>query len=370
MERVNVGIIGCGNISSNYLKNARSFPILNIARLADLDLDRAKAKAGEFNIPASGSVQDLLSDPTISLVINLTIPAAHAQVAKQCLDAGKHVYNEKPLAATVAEGRAIMQLAGQKNLRVGCAPDTFLGAGHQTARKLLDEQAIGTPVAALAFMMGRGHETWHPDPIFYYKPGGGPMFDMGPYYLTALIQMLGPIAQVTGMTSIAVPERTITSQPKFGTKITVETPDHVTGCLRFVSGAVATIVTSFATPHPVHDTTCPITIFGSEGALKVPDPNGFDGPVRLARGLGKEIQYETVLHTHVEGYGRSAGAADMARAIQTGRSHRASGNLGMAVLETMQGFLDASTQGKTISITAPHDRPAAMPTGLKLGEMD
>ena len=244
-------------------------------------------------------------------------------------------------------------------------PDTFLGAGIQTCRKLIDEGAIGTVVAGTAFMLCGGHEGWHPSPEFYYKPGAGPMFDMGPYYLTALVQLLGGIESLCGYARITRPTRTIGSQPLKGTVITVETPDHVAGTLQFKNGAVVNIATSFAVPVNPHP---PISIFGTGGTLAVPDPNGFDGGVKIWRAGQKG--WEDVAFTHRTGYGRAVGVADMAYAIQSGRAHRANGQQAMHVLDAMQGFLDTAKAGKTYKLTAPYERPAALPGGLAEGELD
>jgi predicted dehydrogenase len=217
-------------------------------------------------------------------------------------------------------------------------------------------------------MMGRGHESWHPSPEFYYELGGGPMFDMGPYYLTALLNLLGPVRRITGAAAIAIPERTITSQPKHGKKIRVETPDHICGTLEFEGGAVGTIVTSFAVRHPVHDGKFPITLYGTEGALKVPDPNTFDNPVQLRR--ADDAEWQEVPHSFPTGYGRSVGLADMAHAVRSGRPHRASAEQAFTVLDLMQGFLDSSRQGRAISPVLPYERPAPMPVGLPFGTLD
>lgn len=366
MTKVKTGIIGCGNISGNYLTNAKKFPILDITTLADLDLPRAQARATEFNVPKAASVDELLRDPFIELVINLTIPQAHGPVALRAIEAGKHVISEKPFAVTRDEGRRVLAAAAKKNVLAGGAPDTFLGAGHQTARKLIDDGAIGRPVAATAYMMGRGHEGWHPDPEFYYKNGGGPMFDMGPYYMTDLLQLLGPVRRVAGSTSIAIPERTIGSEPKRGQKIKVETPDHVTGTMEFQNGCIATVIMSFAVTGAQN--ASPITIYGTGGTLMVPDPNGFDGAVKLLK-LG-EKEYTEVPLTHRTGYGRSVGAADMAYAIRGGRKARAGGEQAYAVLDIMQAFLDAGETGKAVEIEAKYERPAALPVGLAEGELD
>ena len=353
-----VGIIGCGNISGIYLTNCRKLPGLELVACADLDMRRAEAKAAEHGIRAA-TVDELLADPAIDLVVNLTIPAAHAEVNNRALAAGKHVYTEKPLATRRADGAATLALAREEGLRVGSAPDTFLGGGLQTCRKLIDDGAIGEPVAAVAFMTGHGPEGWHPDPEFFYKPGAGPMFDMGPYYLTALVSLLGPIARVTGSTRISFPERTIGSEPKRGQKIIVETPTHIAGVLDFAGGAVATIITSF----DVWAANLPrIEIYGSEGSLSVPDPNTFGGPVRIRLAGDKEWREVPLTHGYTEN-SRGLGVADMAAAIREGRPHRASGELAFHVLDVMSAFEEASTSGQHVAITSGVAWPAALSTG-------
>src|SRR3954470_22356503 len=253
-EKVRVGVIGTGAISGAYLGMAKNFPIVEIAACADMNLEAAKKKAEEFQIPRVCSVDELIEDDSIDVILNLTVPKAHAPVAMRAIEAGKHTYAEKPLGVDREEGQKMVEAARRANLRVGCAPDTFLRAGIQTARKLIDQGVIGRPVAFTAFMMGPGHESWHPSPEFYYEVGGGAMFDMGPYYLTALLNLFGPVKRLTGAASIAIPERTITHKnrdtgengPKFGKKIKVETPDHIVGTIEFDNGAVGTILTSFA----------------------------------------------------------------------------------------------------------------------------
>jgi predicted dehydrogenase len=324
--------------------------------------------AEKFAVPRVLGVDQLIRDDGVEIVLNLTVPKAHVPIALKALDAGKHTYCEKPLGIDRAEGRRVIELAAKKNLRVGCAPDTFLGSGIQTARKMIDDGAIGRPVAFTAFMQGRGHEHWHPSPEFYYEHGGGPMFDMGPYYLTALLNLLGPVKRINGMASIAIPERTITSPPKFGKKIKVETPDHVVGLLEFENGAVGTIIQSFATIEGGHDGKHPIIINGTEGALRVPDPNGFDGNV-IVRRFGEQDPVD-VPPQFATGYGRSVGLADMALAIGKGRPHRASGDQGFAVLDLMQGFLESSTAGQVYVPTTKYNRPAPMPANAPFGQLD
>jgi predicted dehydrogenase len=367
MNITHVGIIGCGKISGVYFENCKLYPALDIVTCADLDLERARAAADQYGIAKACSVEELLDDPSIDIVINLTIPAAHAEVCLKALQAGKHVYVEKPLAVTREEGLQILAVANSNGLLVGSAPDTFLGGGIQTSIKLIEDGWIGTPVAATAFMMGRGHEHWHPDPEFYYAKGGGPMFDMGPYYLTALVAMLGPIRQVSGMTKVTFPERTITSEKKYGQTIHVETPTHVAGLLDFHNGVIGTIITSFDVfggsqlPH--------IEVYGSQGTLRVPDPNGFGGPVLLKRHDSSDWMEIPLSHGYANN-SRGIGVLDMAYAIQHGRMNRANGELAYHVLEAMHGFHDSSDQGKHYVMQSTCERPQAMPVGMITGKLD
>jgi predicted dehydrogenase len=298
----------------------------------------------------------------------LTIPKAHVPIALEAMKKGKHSYAEKPFGIDREEGLKALKMAEQKKLRLGCAPDTFMGAGIQTARKSIEDGAIGRPVAFTAFMMCRGHESWHPSPEFYYEVGGGPMFDMGPYYLTALLNILGPVKRINALAGIQIPERTITSEPKKGKKIKVETPTHISGSMEFENGAIGTIIQSFDTRFATHDGKQPITIYGEEGTLKVPDPNGFDGPVHIKK-VG-DAEWSEVPHQFVQGYGRSVGLADMAYAIRSGRRARADGQQAFAVLDLMQGFLDSSEHGKAVTPVTKYERPPAMPTHLPFGTLD
>ena len=345
----NIGVIGCGNISSNYIKNSKQYKNIKFAAFADLDLDRAKAKAEEYGDDAIAcTVDEILANPDISIILNITIPKAHYSVAKAALLAGKHVYNEKPLTISREEGKELIELAAEKGLRIGGAPDTFLGAGIQTCRKIIEDGLIGDPVGATAFMMGHGHESWHPDPEFYYQVGGGPMFDMGPYYLTALVNLIGPVDSVMGSTRISFPERTITSEKKFGKKIEVEVPTHVVGLLNFTNGAVGTIITSF----DVWAHHMPwIEIYGSKGSLIVPDPNGFEGEVKLWTEDTKEWQTIPLLEER-SFTGRSLGVADMAYAIENDREHRANGNLTFHVLDIMHALHDSSDAGERVELAS------------------
>ncbi len=366
MDKIKVGIIGTGNISGIYFQNGKKFDSMEVVACADLDVERAKAKAAEHGIRGY-SVDELLADPDIQMVINLTIPQAHASVCLAALEAGKHVYVEKPLAVTREEGEQVLALASRKGLLVGSAPDTFLGGGIQTAIKLVEDGWIGTPIGATAFMMSGGHETWHPSPEFYYQKGGGPMFDMGPYYLTALIALLGPIARVTGSARISYPERTITSQPKHGQKVAVETPTHIAGVIEFASGPIGTLLTSFDVKG---GSNLPwIEVYGSAGTLHVPDPNNFGGEIRVRRAGAKEWSIVPLTHGNVDN-ARGIGAADMAKAILTGRKHRANGELAFHVLEAMHGFHDAAEQGKHYVMKSACERPAPLPLGLMDFKLD
>jgi predicted dehydrogenase len=367
MTPTKFGIIGCGNISDAYFNATKRFPILEVAACADLDIERAKAKAEQHGVAKALTPDELLADPEIQIVINLTIPRAHHAVSKAALLAGKHVHVEKPLTITREEGQELLTIARDRGLRVGCAPDTFLGGGHQTVRKLIDDGWIGEPVAATAFMMGRGHESWHPAPEFYYKAGGGPMFDMGPYYLTALVNMIGPIRRISGSTRVTFPERTITSQPLAGTKITVDVPTHIAGTIDFTNGAIGTLITSFDVYGAPQGS--PITVYGTEGTIQVPDPNGFGGPVKVKTKRSKEFIEVPLTHGY-EQNSRGIGAADIAYAVRSGRKHRASGELGYHVLEAMWAFHDSSDQGAAYQMKSTVERPAMLPTNLPDGILD
>lgn len=363
--RVKVGIIGCGNIFPQYINGCRAFDILDVVAVADIDVSRAQARAKEYNIPKACSVDELLADPAVEIVVNLTVPQAHAEVSLAALKAGKNVHAEKPFALDREEGRPILALAKEKGLLVGCAPDTFMGGGIQTCRKLIDDGAIGTPVSAVAFMCGHGPEGWHPNPEFFYKRGGGPMFDMGPYYLTALVTLLGPVKRVTGSARISFPERIATSKEKNGLHIAVEVPTHIVGVMDFAAGAVGTIITSFDTW--AHHLPL-IEIYGSEGSMSVPDPNNFGGQVRVRR--YDEQDWREIPLTHSAEVGRGIGVADMAYALRSGRPHRASGELAYHVLDLMESFHDASASGKHIELESVCSKPAALPLNLAKGTLD
>uniref|UniRef100_A0A7C4PKY0 Gfo/Idh/MocA family oxidoreductase n=1 Tax=Anaerolinea thermolimosa TaxID=229919 RepID=A0A7C4PKY0_9CHLR len=366
MKKVKIGIVGCGNISGIYLEQSQTFDILETVACADLLPERAQAQAQKYHIPRALTVEELLADPEIEIVVNLTIPKAHASVALAALEAGKSVYNEKPLAITREEGQKILALAKEKGLLVGAAPDTFLGAGIQTCVHLIDRGEIGDPVAATAFMMCHGHESWHPDPEFYYKVGGGPLFDMGPYYLTALIAMLGPVRRVSGSARISFPTRTITSQPKAGTVITVDTPTHLSATLDFRNGAVVTLVTSFDVwAHHLPN----IEVHGASGSLSVPDPNTFGGQVQVWKPETRQWENVPLLNLRAQN-SRSIGVADMAYALRTGRPHRANGQMAYHVLDVMHAVLDASCENQAILVESTCEKPAPLPADLPPNQLD
>lgn len=365
-DKVKIGIVGCGNISRIYLEQSRTFDILEVKAVTDADMKRARTKAKEHDVPCVYRLDEMLADPEIEIIVNLTPPSAHGEIGLRALEAGKSIYNEKPLATLREDAHKMIKLAAEKGLRVGCAPDTFLGAGLQTCRKAIDDGLIGTPVAATAFMLGHGPERWHPDPEFFYKAGGGPMFDMGPYYLTALVSLLGPVKRVAGLTRISFAEREIGSEPKRGTKINVETPTHVAGLLEFSEGPVGTIITSF----DVWKSNLPrIEIYGSEGSLSVPDPNTFGGPVVLWKPDDKEGEKIELLPLRAKN-SRSLGVADMAHAIRSGRQHRANGAMAYHVLDIMHTIHDSALEGRHIEMASTCARPAPMPLGLAESILD
>ena len=360
---INVGIVGCGVISANYIEGMRTFAILNIVACTDLDGERAKAKAAHYHIPKACSVEELLADPDIDIVLNLTTPQAHASIALAAIKAGKSVYNEKPLAVTREDAQTILTKAHERGVLVGCAPDIFLGAPLQTCRKLLDDGAIGQPLAANAFLLNHGPESWHPNPAFYYQLGGGPMFDMGPYYLTALILLLGPVSRVSAITRQPFIERSASSH---GMKIPVTTPTHIAGLLDFAQGAVATLVTSFdvwATELPA------IEIYGTEGTLSIANPSFFRGPVRLRRAGEREWNTIPLKYGYMNG-GRGIGVADLAYALRSGREHRANGTLGYHVLDIMHAFHESASTGQHMSLTSTCSRPVPLPLDLFTGTLD
>ena len=365
MRKIGVGVIGCGVISKAYMTAMKRFPQIELKAVSDMQQAPAEARAAEFGVPALRT-DELLRRDDIEIVVNLTVPLAHTDVSLAVLNAGKHVHSEKPIGVNMVEARKVMDLAEKKNLRVGCAPDTFLGGGHQTARKLIDDGAIGDVVGGSANFMCPGHERWHPAPGFYYLRGGGPMLDMGPYYITDLIQLLGPIRSVMGVATKLRSERVITSQPLNGTRMPVEVSTHVTGVLEFHSGAAVSITMSFDVPKHKHT---PIEIYGTKGSLLVPDPNRFGGEVQRCE-TGGEWEAVPHSHAHTDGEFRSIGVADMAAGILANRPHRASGALALHALEAMEAFQISSDEGRRVMLETTVDRPAMVPAGKSDGQLD
>jgi predicted dehydrogenase len=360
---VGIGIIGTGVISGAYLEAAALFPQIAMRGLADADPAAARARSEQFGVPAM-SVEQLLADPAIEIVLNLTTPKAHVPVGLAAIAAGKHVYLEKPLAVSFAEGQALINAAATKGLRVGCAPDTFLGGAHQTARALLDADRIGRPFGGTAFLMLPGHERWHPNPDFYYlAEGGGPVMDMGPYYITDLVQLLGPVARVTSAGSVVREPRTIGKGPREGQTVPVTCLTHIAGTMTFASGAIVQIAMSFEAWGHKHS---PIEIYGSAGSLAVPDPNRFGGTVELLE-PGKAWVAMPTTHGYADGNYRSIGLVDMAQALREGRPHRASGELALHVLEVMTGLIAAAEEDRSIEIESRCERPSPLAPGLAVG---
>jgi len=358
MSKSRIGVVGCGAIVDIYMKNlTETFANTEVIGVCDLIDERAERVQKQYNIQKKyKDMHELFADDAVDIVLNLTRPYEHFDVNMAAIAAGKHVYAEKPLGATLEEGVKTVEAASKKGVKLGGAPDTFLGAGIQTCRKLIDDGYIGRPVAATAFMVCRGHETWHPDPEFYYKHGGGPMLDMGPYYVTALVNLLGSVKSVSGMTAKSFPTRTITSQPHFGTVVDVDIPTHIAGQMHFTEGAVGTIITSF----DVYAHNLPIIeIYGSEGTLSVPDPNTFGGPIRLYRPEHKAFLEFPLMFNYPEN-SRGLGVADMARAIEKGGKPRAGDDLTFHVLEIMSAFSQSSETGAHVSIKSAPNRPEPM----------
>ncbi|QDP98882.1 Gfo/Idh/MocA family oxidoreductase [Microlunatus elymi] len=347
-------MIGAGAISGQYLAVIERLPILQLTAVADLDLTRAAEVAQKYGASAL-SVDELINSEDVDLVLNLTIPAAHAEIALQAIAAGKAVYGEKPLAATLSDGIKIIEAARAAGVRVGSAPDTVLGTGTQTARKAIDDGLIGTPISATATMITPGHERWHPNPDFYYQPGGGPLLDMGPYYVSSLITMLGPVRRVIGAASHTRPTRTIGSGARAGEIIDVAVDTHVTGVLVHESGALSTLVMSF---DAAATKASNIEVHGSTASLVVPDPNRFDGDVEL-----HEVGGEWTTLPVSAGYrdaGRGYGIADLA-ATPAGQDGRASGELALHVLDVMLSLLDSADQGVAVDVQTSCQRPDPVP---------
>lgn len=350
-----VGILGTGNIAPQYGDTLKLYPDdVTLVACADQDMSKAGLFAHKYGIQAV-SVDTLLTAGQIDLIVNLTVPSVHAEVSLAVIEAGNHVYSEKPLALNLSDANAVLTAASEEGVRVGCAPDTVLGGAIQTARRLLDDGAIGRPVSATAFMAGHGMEDWHPNPFFFYQPGGGPMLDVGPYYMAALFTLLGPARSVMAFTGKAFEERTALHEAVEGQKIPVDTDTHHSGVMMFQNGVIASVITSF----DVWAHNLPfIEIYGTEGTISLPDPNHFDGTVRLWHKDSREWQ-------DIEPSGptvgqRGIGVVDMARAITDNEPHRANGDVGLHTLELMLAFEASSEKRAAVEITSQPERPLAV----------
>lgn len=353
---VGIALIGAGVISTQYLTALSTFPDVRVLAVADLDVERARAAAALHGVPAAGDVESVLAIPEVEIVVNLTIPAAHAEVAGSALQAGKHVYGEKPLALTPADGAKILAEAQAAGLRVGSAPDTFLGAGLQSAARALSAGAIGEPVAVTAVTQGPGPESWHPNPEFLFQYGAGPLFDIGPYYLTALVALLGPVSRVSATARQARAERVIGSGPKAGTSFAVEVPTHVQALLDFAGGPSASATFSFDASVARRM----IEITGTEGTLSLPDPNTFEGPLQV-RAFGEEEWRDLPVTGSTAG--RGMGVLDMARAIRGGAEHRASGELAHHVLELMSTITESADRHTVLPLESGAPAVPVLPDG-------
>ncbi|XAS68566.1 Gfo/Idh/MocA family oxidoreductase [Micrococcaceae bacterium Sec5.7] len=332
---VGVGIIGAGVISKQYLDNLTSFPDIKVVAIGDLFEDASAARAAEYNVPVHGGVDAVLGNPDVEIVINLTIPAAHVEVATRAVNAGKHVWSEKPFSLDRESGRGLLKAADAAGMRLGCAPDTFLGAGLQTARRMIEHGDIGVPLTALTLMQSPGPESWHPNPAFLFQDGAGPLFDIGPYYLTALVQTFGSISRVAAFGSKSRETRIIGSGPKAGEEFAVTVPTHVSSILEFDGGESAQSIFSFDSPYKRAGF---VEITGTEATIAFPDPNNFDGDVRIcANGADDWTTVPSVGSTA----SRGAGVLEMARALREGRPHRAQGELAFHVLDTMASIAES-----------------------------
>jgi predicted dehydrogenase len=354
-----VGVVGVGTISAQYFASFPRLPGLRLTAVADLDADRAAAVAREQGGVRALSVPELLASDEVDVVLNLTVPAAHVAVGTAALQAGKHVYAEKPLALTPDEGAALLAVAKAAGLRVGSAPDTVLGTGLQTARRLLDDGAVGEPHAAAVSWSSPGHEAWHPAPFFYYQPGAGPLLDMGPYYLTALVTLLGPVERVMGTSRRSGRLRTVGTGSRAGTAVPVETDTSMNAVLEHRSGVTSTVSMSFdrwATRQPLFE------VYGTAGTLAVPDPNRFDHSVELWTTGSRQWGTAPTAGGYADA-GRGYGLADLAHALNTDRPHRASGELALHVLEVMDAVARSSAEHAVIELTTSVDRPDPVPAG-------
>lgn len=364
MDPMSVGIVGCGTISDAYLGAGEAFDAFEVVACADLDTERAAAKAAEYDVPWAGTPEAMLAEGNLDLVVNLTPPAVHADVSRSAIESGAHVYTEKPIAVSPDEAGRLCAAADDRDCLIGSAPDTSLGRGVQTARRVLDEGRIGDPIGATAFFSSGGHESWHSDPDLFYGSGGGPLFDMGPYYLTALVHLLGPATRVTGATRRPFDERRIGSGPRAGETVDVTVPTHETGVVDFAAGATATLLFTFDVSATDLAPQGGFEVYGTQGTLRVPDPNGFEGAVRL-RTDGTEEWTDVPLVEGPAAQQRGLGIVDLVRALRHDDwTHRTSGTVATHVLEIMAGLRDAGETGSAVVPSTAVDRPPALPASF------
>ncbi|WP_142058680.1 Gfo/Idh/MocA family protein [Pseudarthrobacter sp. B4EP4b] len=364
---VGVAVIGAGNISKQYLDNLTVFPDLKVHVIADLFEDAAQARAKEYGIPEWGGVDKALNHPDVDIIVNLTIPAAHVEVATAAVNAGKHVWTEKPFSLDRESGIGLLKTADAAGLRLGCAPDTFLGAGLQTALRIIQRGDIGAPLTAMTTFQTPGPESWHPNPAFLFQHGAGPLFDMGPYYLTTLVQAFGSIRKVAAVGSKAKDVRVIGSGPKAGQEFTVDVPTHVSAMAQFESGASSHSVFSFESPRTRMGF---VEITGTEATISLPDPNVFDGNIKLWRAGDQDW---TTIESTGPANGRGLGVLDMTRSIRAGVPHRATGDLAYHVLDAMVSINESMQSGTFVDVesNAPSSQPIPedwAPETLTLGE--
>ncbi len=347
---MNVGIVGCGVISRNYAEHAPAFGSFEIVACADVIRENA-VKLAEENGFAVASIDELLADPQIHIVLNLTPSGEHAAVTRAALEAGKHVYTEKPLAIDVPEGRELLALADSLGLRIGCAPDIFLGSAYQAARAAIDEGLIGEPLAVSAAMLVGGADSWHPNPQQFFSDGAGPLLDMGPYYLTAIVALLGPIRRVAGFTSMRKAERVIAVGPNAGQSFPVTTPTHASATMELDGGVTANLVASFEANQRY---VCDFEVHGTDAVLRLPDPNAFEGVLQIrAKNDWEEIPYVSRGGQETRG----VGLHDMVEAIAEGRDHRASGRLGLHVIDAARSILRAADERRTVEVETAVEQP-------------
>ena len=366
-RKLRVGIVGCGNISAAYFSLAPLFKGIKVTACADINPAAAKARAKEFGVRAEATVEDLMKAKDVDIVVNLTVPAVHYAISRQALDAGKHVYSEKPFVLDVKEGLDLKKRADRQGLRVGSAPDTFLGGAHQQARHLVDSGAVGRITGGTCHVMSHGMEHWHPNPDFFFLPGAGPILDLGPYYITNLIQLIGPVKRVTALTSTPSKERTIGNGPRLGEKVPVKTPTTIHAIMEFESGAVVTFNASWDVWQHGHS---PMELYGEDGTLHVPDPNFFGGELGLTK-QDKPVKklpkwqhpFGVPNQKHARGMManyRTAGLADMALAIADGRPHRCSLDMALHAIDVMTGILKSGETGRFVAMRTTCERPEAL----------